>query len=42
MTQPGLLAHLSSHFTHSEEDLATEALTFILRTCPAAVTGVRA
>jgi hypothetical protein len=42
MTQPGLLAHLSSHFTHSEEDLATEALTFLLRTCPAAVTGVRA
>jgi hypothetical protein len=42
MTQPGLLAHLSSHFAHSEEDLATEALTFLLRTCPAAVTGVRA
>jgi hypothetical protein len=42
MTQPGLLAHLSSHFAHSEEDLATEALTFLLRTCPAAVTGMRA
>lgn len=42
MTQPGLLAHLSSHFAHSEEDLATEALTFLLRTCPAAVTGLRA
>jgi hypothetical protein len=42
MTQPGLLAHLSSHFAYSEEDLATEALTFLLRTCPAAVTGVRA
>lgn len=42
MTQPGLLAHLSSHFAHSEEDLATEALTFLLRTCPAAVSGLRA
>src|SRR6266487_248931 len=42
MTQPGLLAYLSSHFAPSEEDLATEALTFLFRTCPAAVTGLRA
>ncbi len=42
MTQPGLLAHLSARFTHSEEDLATESLVFLLRTCPAAVAGLRA
>lgn len=42
MTQPGLLAHLSARFTRSEEDLATESLIFLLRTCPAAAAGLRA
>lgn len=41
MTHPGLLAHLSSYFARSEEDLATESLTFLLRTCPAASAGLR-
>jgi hypothetical protein len=41
MTQPGLLAHLSARFTRSEEDLATESLLFLLRTCPAAAAGLR-
>ena len=41
MTHPGL-AHLSSYFARSEEDLATESLTFLLRTCPAASAGLRA
>lgn len=36
MKQPGLLAHLSSRFARSEEDLATEALTFLLGGCPEA------
>jgi hypothetical protein len=34
MKQPGLLAYLSSRFARSEEDWATEALTFLLRGCP--------
>jgi hypothetical protein len=36
MKQPGLLAYLSSRFARSEEDCATEALTFLLSGCPEA------
>jgi hypothetical protein len=41
MKQPGLLAHLSSRFARSEEDWATEALTFLLRGCPEASEALR-
>jgi hypothetical protein len=34
MNQPGVLAYLSSQFARSEEDCATEALTFLLQGCP--------
>jgi hypothetical protein len=36
MNQPGLLAHLSLQFARSEENCATEALTFLLRGSPEA------
>ena len=42
MKQPGLLAHLSARFARSEEDWATEALTFLLRGWPEAREALRA
>lgn len=41
MNQPGVLAYLSSRFARSEEDCATEALTFLLRGCPEARKALR-
>jgi hypothetical protein len=41
MMQPGLFAHFSSQHASSEEDWATEALTFILRGCPEAREALR-
>jgi hypothetical protein len=40
MHEPGLLAYLSSNFARSEEDCATEALTFLLQ-CPEARAALR-
>ena len=41
MMQPGLFAHFWSQHASSEEDWATEALTFILRACPEAREALR-
>jgi hypothetical protein len=41
MNHPGVLAYLSSQFARSEEDCATEALTFLLRGCPEAREALR-
>jgi hypothetical protein len=41
MNQPGLLAYLSLQFARSEENCATEALTFLLRGCPEARAALR-
>jgi hypothetical protein len=41
MKQPGVLAYLSSQFARSEEDCATEALTFLLQGCSEAREALR-